>query len=336
MIKILAIGRSLPHSFVDNCLRQNFPCYTSTQLNTIICLKFNCDRMTKSTSDYPAEEIVKSEFKAMCEQALPLFTMTTRRVDELWTLMKEMYVKRSHMSKLAAPSLDNENTNSTGIDPTTDCQTNSSNSGSKRSLDTEVYSLMQSPAVHMSSSQTVPVDLESRKLSQQIIQIFLIILLFDVVNGNQWFLHLPLRAKALALSAFLASRNPPASDRSTFGQATKGRRKKTRGDPTPKTAAGSQPQFFGVERLLSIYGQVLPSILGATECMTVNKYRKLRRGVSAGAVDKRVSIFSDGSLSRKHENTNNEAVLYSMVSFIGVIHAKQVFELISFCSGKNR
>lgn len=145
------------------------------------------------------------------------------------------------------------------------------------------------------------------------------------VHGQQWCNHLPLKAKALALAAFLASRNPPATDRSTFGQATKGRRKKTRGDPDEAGGGGagkiasSQPQCFGVERLLSIYKQILLSISASTLNMPVNKYRKNRNLVSAGEVDKTVSIFSVDARKQKHLNTKNEALLYTLVRLVILI-----------------
>ena len=140
---------------------------------------------------------------------------------------------------------------------------------------------------------------------------------FYSVHGNQWYVHMPLKAKALALAAFLASRNPPATDRSTFGQATKGRRKKTKGDPASRPSSGgvggSQPQCFGVERLLGIYRQVLPSISAGMSSMPINKYRRIRNIASAGEIDKKISIFSVDSLRQKHQNTKSEALLYTMV-----------------------
>ena len=137
-----------------------------------------------------------------------------------------------------------------------------------------------------------------------------------VDHGIEWFNHLPMKAKALALSAFLASRNPPATDRSTFGQASKGRRKKTRGDGSDgSTPSGFQPQSFSIERLLSIYHQVLPSLYAAIAHLPKNKYRRIQT-VGRGEVDKKISVFSVDN-TQKHQNTKNETMLYAMVCMYG-------------------
>ncbi len=144
-----------------------------------------------------------------------------------------------------------------------------------------------------------------------------------VVHGYQWCTHLPLKAKALLLAAFLASRNPPATDRTTFGNSLKGRRKKTRGDPNGSSTdvskaasmTGSLPQSFGLERLLSIYQQILPSVTAATCSMPHNKYRVHRTVVHTGEVDKHSSIFSsDGNFrAQSSQKTLDEGLVYTMV-----------------------
>ena len=322
MIKILAIGRSLPHSLAaDTFLLQLRP-YTDEQLISILCKKHeHLHRSDISTYSKP-------DFKIMCEQALSHFTLITRRVDEIWTMMQALYDRRSNLSRVVEiPEKNCEIDGSSGV------KSVSSLSGSKRPLEADVKTLVQLPAIHMvaasrknnaitataqfSTPSPLPIDLDSCKFTTYILlegvqkyfcfNSFLLL----TVHGNHWCVHLPLRVKALILSAFLASRNPPATDRSTFGHATKGRRKKTKGDSS-KMSVGSQPQSFGTERLLSIFGQVFPSISGAVEDMSINKYRKLRNVSSAGEVDKRVSIFSDSHKS-KNANTHNEAILYSMV-----------------------
>lgn len=138
----------------------------------------------------------------------------------------------------------------------------------------------------------------------------------NAVYGKNWCSHLPLKTKALAIAAFLASRNPASTDRTTFGQATKGRRKKTKVDPSEAgvgSKSSSQPQSFGVERLLGIFKQIMPSISASTSNMPCNKYRKVRSVSSAGEVDKKVSIFSVDLRRQKHFNTKNEALLYTTV-----------------------
>lgn len=136
-------------------------------------------------------------------------------------------------------------------------------------------------------------------------------------HGNEWSSHLPMKAKALALSAFLASRNPSTTDRSTFGQATKGRRKKTKdpGGNSQEMIGGSLPQAFSVERLLSIYHQLLPSLHAAIADMPCNKYRRIRNRESRGESDKKVSIFSVDD-HKTHQYTKNETLLYTMVRMI--------------------
>jgi hypothetical protein len=80
--------------------------------------------------------------------------------------------------------------------------------------------------------------------------------------------------KNILLASFLASNNPQESDSTTFGNALKGRRKRLRAGQDPdQVGTGSQstdqssvisPRTFGLERLLAIYTQILPSTAFST------------------------------------------------------------------------
>jgi hypothetical protein len=73
----------------------------------------------------------------------------------------------------------------------------------------------------------------------------------------------------LLLAAYLASNNPQESDSTTFGNELKGRRKRQCAGQDPDQES-SQPhskdsqlfpsRTFGLERLLTIYAKILPSI----------------------------------------------------------------------------
>jgi hypothetical protein len=79
---------------------------------------------------------------------------------------------------------------------------------------------------------------------------------------------LPSIEKTLLLASYLASNNPQETDSTTFGNALKGRRKRQRAgqDPDQEPAQPQSkenlvsPRTFGLERLLAIYTQILPSI----------------------------------------------------------------------------
>lgn len=74
--------------------------------------------------------------------------------------------------------------------------------------------------------------------------------------------------KTLLLASYLASNNPQETDSTTFGSALKGRRKRQRAgqdpdqEPTQPQSKENlvSPRTFGLERLLAIYTQILPSI----------------------------------------------------------------------------
>mmetsp|Transcript_15708 Transcript_15708/g.26183 ORF Transcript_15708/g.26183 Transcript_15708/m.26183 type:complete len:606 (+) Transcript_15708:168-1985(+) len=302
MIKVLAVGRCLPRAMTVTCLLLQLLPYTDAQLVSILCEKYQSEceaNPSRSTSvDSAASSTsVLADFRALCEQALPQFTMTTRRVDEIWTMMQELYERRN-------PSK-NSHTLSSTCSSTSESVAGSGSNVSKRPLDEDIRSLTAYPAVHMNTmtgaggQHSLPVDMNS-------------------FFGLHWYSHLPLKTKALALAAFLASRNPASSDRTTFGQATKGRRKKTKTDQSEAGAgsktSGSLPQCFGLERLLGIFHQIMPSISASTSNLPSNKYRKIRNFSSAGEVDKRVSIFSVDLRKQKHLNTKNEALLYSAIN----------------------
>lgn len=90
---------------------------------------------------------------------------------------------------------------------------------------------------------------------------------------------MPLLEKSILLAAYLASNNPQETDVTTFGTALKGRRKRLRAgqDPDQINTTNSSssnhnnngsmqtkeqinsPRTFGLERLLAIYIQILPS-----------------------------------------------------------------------------
>jgi hypothetical protein len=92
-----------------------------------------------------------------------------------------------------------------------------------------------------------------------------------IVLGYHWCDNLPLVEKNLLLASFLASNNPQQTDSTTFGNALKGRRKRLRAGQDPdQESLGSQSKSndqnslvshrtFGLERLLAIYTQILPS-----------------------------------------------------------------------------
>lgn len=75
---------------------------------------------------------------------------------------------------------------------------------------------------------------------------------------------MPLIEKSLLLASYLASNNPQETDSTTFGTALKGRKKRLRAgqDPDEDTNIKENvvsPRTFGLERLLAIYTQILPS-----------------------------------------------------------------------------
>ena len=96
LLKVLAIGRSLPRSLTSCILLQLLP-YSNEQLLSILCQKHNCVNEHNTTDKNSSQinlSLLNSDFKMLCEQALPHFTLTSRRVDEAWTMMEELFVHR--------------------------------------------------------------------------------------------------------------------------------------------------------------------------------------------------------------------------------------------------
>lgn len=169
----------------------------------------------------------------------------------------------------------------------------------KNNSETAVKALVQQPTVQMLTEQN------ARSSS---------VLIDDSLLVRDWYQHVPLKTKVLILAAFLASRNPPATDRTTFGNATKGRRKKSRSNDEnsgQQKNATYQPQSFGAERLLGIYHQILPSIKASCSELPCNKYRAKKR--PANEIDTKISIFCAANES-KADKTKDEGLLYSTIN----------------------
>jgi lipopolysaccharide export LptBFGC system permease protein LptF len=213
MIKVLAIGRSLPRAMTTNCMLLQLLPYSNQQLISILSQKHNYEieknsktrnKSNKTDNNKRNSSLVKSDFKGLCEQALPQFTITTRRVDEIWTKMLELFVRRvqsKHVAKSStgsANATNNVDKSSTGssnatnnVDKSSSSSTSSrsnmtTSSGTKRSLDEEVKSLVLLPAVHMpavlsSGSSTIPqalpIEMESCMTAHCILSSFLVIIL---------------------------------------------------------------------------------------------------------------------------------------------------------------
>lgn len=90
-----------------------------------------------------------------------------------------------------------------------------------------------------------------------------------VVRGVRWVSDIPYKARYLLIAAYLASKIARESDKFTFGDEKKGRRKRSRGgvesqvdgphagasDPSLQYA----PQSFTLERLLAIFKHIYES-----------------------------------------------------------------------------
>jgi hypothetical protein len=171
MIKVLATGRSLPRSLATNCMLLHLLPYSDEQLVSILCQKHNCDSSQSNNS-----LLMKSDFKAMCAQALPPFTITTRRVDEIWVMMQELFTRRMVSSRYTEKADRAESSSSSsGGEMVRKAETLPALSGSKRPLDEDIKTLVHQPAVHVSAasqsssnlstqvSKSLPIDIESRK-----------------------------------------------------------------------------------------------------------------------------------------------------------------------------
>ena len=132
-----------------------------------------------------------------------------------------------------------------------------------------------------------------------------------LVLGKGWCVDLSVMARILLLAAYLASRNSQDTDRTTFGNALKGRRKKARMG-SEETSSSNQdiydrhsvPRAFGLERLVAIYIQILPA---AGIARRLIHGRQEVSGTSAG-VDK--------------DLTDNESLIYATVSVFSVSSAQ--------------
>jgi hypothetical protein len=92
-----------------------------------------------------------------------------------------------------------------------------------------------------------------------------------VVYGANWISNVPIRTRYFLLAAYLASKNPKESDKFTFGDSRKGRRKRVRegmdddgaatdgGGPGPGTHMTHSPQPFTLDRVLAIYRHIYGS-----------------------------------------------------------------------------
>lgn len=140
------------------------------------------------------------------------------------------------------------------------------------------------------------------------------------VLAKGWCMDLSVMARVMLLAAFLASRNPQETDRTTFGNALKGRRKKPRQGVDGAASSKQQdiydtravPRAFGLERLLAIYLQILPAA-GIARKLTEAYCSDDGTDVSSSnaAVGKSsVPLPSGDDMSL----TNNEALIYSTVS----------------------
>jgi hypothetical protein len=134
-------------------------------------------------------------------------------------------------------------------------------------------------------------------------------------------MDLSVMARVLLLAAFLASRNPQETDRTTFGNALKGRRKKSRQGTDGPASSRQQdihdmravPRAFGLERLLAIYLQILPAA-GIARQLTETHSLGDRAESScsyASAGDSKLATVTPGV---DKSLTDNEAFIYSTVS----------------------
>ena len=166
MIKVLAVSRSLPRSMTATCLLLQMPAYTDAQFVSILCKKHQLESETNSihSSSNSTDQLAnsssrQSEFRALCEQALPQFTITTRRVDEIWTMMQELFAHRASVSKNNKATVSNPDSSSVS---TNEGLSKSAPVSSKRPLDEDIKNLVELPAVHMTQNAT-PIDMESCK-----------------------------------------------------------------------------------------------------------------------------------------------------------------------------
>lgn len=133
-----------------------------------------------------------------------------------------------------------------------------------------------------------------------------------------WCMDLSVIARVLLLAAFLASRNPQETDRTTFGNALKGRRKKARQGTDGVDASKPQdihdmravPRAFGLERMLAIYLQILPAVGIARRLTETNPTSQDRVPSSTSGMQQTKSIRIPGV---DKSLTDNESVIYSTV-----------------------
>lgn len=90
--------------------------------------------------------------------------------------------------------------------------------------------------------------------------------------GANWISNVPIRARYFLLAAYLASKNPKESDKFTFGDSRRGRRKRVREGQDGDDGAGGSggggteggaathlshaPQSFTLDRVLAIYRHI--------------------------------------------------------------------------------
>ena len=260
----------------------------------------------------------REAFDRLCEQALPFISLHTRHVNEVWASVTALWDRQQRRRARGDRQVDRVGQG--GATMSAGGLVGGRRRAAKRSIEDDVGVLMHQPTPHCSNmfdssvapatvaresvtcpvgvphswgiDATLPINTATCKpllvgrrfiayLTHRCTHPDFGLVVHLTVLGKGWCLDLSVMARVMLLAAYLASRNPQDTDRTTFGNALKGRRKKARvsAGGAPGEGGGGKmdihdhrcvPRAFGLERLLAIYIQILPASRIAREAAALS------------------------------------------------------------------